>query len=70
MIAYCINGNVLTVKRLLGHKKVENTMKYIGMVHFKDDEFEVATATTIEEAENLGKADSRNMMSSAECISS
>jgi hypothetical protein len=31
-------------------------MKYIGMVHFKDDEFEVGTATTVEEAENLGKA--------------
>jgi hypothetical protein len=56
MIAHYTNGNVLTVKRLLGHKKVENTMKYIGMVHFKDDEFEVATATTIEEAQNLGKS--------------
>jgi integrase len=56
MIAHYTNGNVLTVKRLLGHKKVENTMKYIGMIHFKDDEFEVATATTVEEAENLGKA--------------
>ena len=56
MIAHYTNGNVLTVKRLLGHKKVENTMKYIGMIHFKDDEFEVATATTIEDAQNLGKA--------------
>ena len=56
MIAHYTNGNVLTVKRLLGHKKIENTMKYIGMVHFKDDEFEVAIAATVEEAENLGKA--------------
>jgi integrase len=53
MIAYYTNGNVLTVKRLLGHKRIENTMKYIGMVHFKDDEFEVATAITVEEAKQV-----------------
>ena len=46
-------GNVLTVKRLLGHKRIENTMKYIGMIHFKDDEFEVTTATTMEEAKQI-----------------
>ncbi len=50
MIAHYTNGNVLTVKKLLGHKRIENTMKYIGLVKFKDDEFEVTTATTVEEA--------------------
>jgi hypothetical protein len=30
MIAHYTNGNVLTVKKLLGHKRVENSMKYIG----------------------------------------
>jgi integrase len=53
MIAHYTNGNVLTVKKLLGHKRVENTMKYIGMIHFKDDEFEVATATTVDEAKQI-----------------
>jgi integrase/predicted RNA-binding Zn-ribbon protein involved in translation (DUF1610 family) len=53
MLAYYTNGNVLTVKKLLGHKRVENTMKYIGMIHFKNDEFEVATATTVEEAKQI-----------------
>jgi integrase len=53
MIAHYTNGNVLTVKKLLGHKRIENTMKYIGMIHFKDDQFEVATATTIEEAKQI-----------------
>lgn len=53
MLAYYTNGNVLTVKRLLGHKRIENTMKYISMIHFKDDEFEVATATTIDEAKQV-----------------
>jgi integrase len=53
MIAHYSHGNVLTVKKLLGHKRIENTMKYIHMVHFKDDEFEVATATTVEEIKQL-----------------
>lgn len=53
MIAHYTNGNVLTVKKLLRHKRVENTMKYISMIHFKDDEFEVTTATTVEEAKQV-----------------
>jgi len=53
MIAHYTNGNVLTVKKLLRHKRVESTMKYISMIHFKDDEFEVTTATTIEEAKQI-----------------
>ena len=28
-------------------------MKYTQLVHFKDDEFEVVTATTVEEAKEL-----------------
>lgn len=53
MIAHYTNGNVLTVKKLLGHKRVENSMKYIGMINFKDDDFEVTTATTVEEAKQV-----------------
>lgn len=53
MIAYYTNGNVLTVKKLLGLKKLENVMKYIGLINFKDDQFEVASATTVDEAKNL-----------------
>jgi len=41
------------VKKLLGHKEIKNTMKYIGMIHFKDDEFDVTTATTVEEAKQV-----------------
>jgi len=28
-------------------------MKYISMIHFKDDQFEVTTATTVENAKNV-----------------
>lgn len=41
------------VQKLLGHKNIKNTMKYTQLIHFKDDEFDVATATTIEEAKEL-----------------
>ena len=53
MIAHYTNGNVLIVKKLLGHKRVENSMKYIGMIDFKENEFEVATATDIEGAKKI-----------------
>ena len=54
MLAYYTNGNVLIVKKLLGHRRVENTMKYIGRIHFKDDRFDIATATTEDEIKQLG----------------
>ena len=56
MIAQYTNGNVLTVKKLLRHKAIASTMKYIGLINFKDTEFEVATATTEEEIKKLGQA--------------
>ena len=52
-MTYHYTKNILLVKKLLGHKRIQNTMKYTQLVHFKDDEFEVATATTIEEAKQL-----------------
>jgi integrase len=56
MLAHYTNGNVLTVQRKLGHKRIENTMKYISMIHFEDHEFETATATNDEEIKKLGAA--------------
>jgi integrase len=45
--------NILLVKKLLGHKKIENIMKYTQFIDFKDDDYEVATATTVEEAKTI-----------------
>jgi integrase len=54
MLAHYSNGNVLFVKKMLGHKRIENTMKYIGMIQFKEKEpFETAVSTTIEEDRQL-----------------
>ena len=52
MIAELTNGNVLTVMQLLGHRNVENSMKYINIYKLrfrKDTEFDVVTATTPDE---------------------
>ena len=53
MIAHHTNGNVLLVKKLLGLKRVENSMKYIGMIDFKENEFEVATTTDLDGAKKI-----------------
>jgi integrase len=55
-MTYHQTRNILLVKKLLGHKKIENTMKYTQLIQFKDSEFEVACAETIEEAKEVLKA--------------
>lgn len=54
MLAHYTNGNVLTIKKILRHKNIQNTMKYIHTLTFKDEDFEIATATTEEEIKQLG----------------
>lgn len=56
MLAHYTNGNVLTIKKMLRHKRIENTMKYIHTLTFKDEDFEIATASTPEEVKALGQA--------------
>jgi hypothetical protein len=55
MIAYHTNGNVLTVKKLLGHKQVKNTMKYKGKIEFANQDFETTSAATVEDILRLGQ---------------
>ena len=56
-LAHVSEGNVLTVKKALRHKRVENTMKYIHRLEFQDPQnYDVATATTIEEIKHLAQA--------------
>jgi integrase len=52
-MVYHQTRDILLVKKLLGHKKIENTMKYTQLIQFKDDEYDVATASTVEEAKSL-----------------
>jgi len=54
-LAWLTNGNVIIVKEKLGHKNVNNTMKYIRRIKLKlNEDFDVATATTDEEIKNMG----------------
>jgi integrase len=56
MLAQYTNGNVLTIKKMLRHKNIQNTMKYIHTIRLRDEDFEIATATTSEEIKQLGQS--------------
>jgi integrase/transposase-like protein len=56
MLNYYTNGNVTKIQKALRHKSVLNTMKYIHTIPFKDEDFEIAVATTPEDIKQLGKA--------------
>lgn len=47
---YAKTKDILHVKWLLGHKKIENTLIYTHMISFATDDFISKTAKTIEEA--------------------
>ena len=46
---------LLLVKEILRHKSILSTMKYTRLVCFKEDDYDVATATTLEEDQQLLK---------------
>jgi integrase len=56
MLAHYTNGNVLTIKKALRHRAIQSTMKYIGMLKFENDDFEVATGATVDEIKQLAEA--------------
>jgi len=45
--------SILLVKKLLGHKHIKNTEKYTHLIEFEGDDYDVATATTLEEAKKI-----------------
>jgi hypothetical protein len=57
MLAILTNGNVTIVQGLLGHKRVENTMKYIDLAKVRskgvNDECDVVTANSPEEMKQV-----------------
>jgi len=52
-MTYHHTRKILLVQKLLGHKNINNTLKYTQLIQFKDDDFDVATAENIEEAKEL-----------------
>ena len=61
MLAHYTNGNVLTIKKALRHKQVSNTMKYIHTIQFRDEEFEIDTATTLKRLSSSDKVGSSSL---------
>jgi site-specific recombinase XerC len=55
-MTYHYTRDILPVKKLLGHKNIQSTMKYTRLIQFKENEYDVATAITVEEAKQLLKA--------------
>ena len=56
MIAEKSNGNPLVIMRMLRHKSFKSSLRYIHTIAFKDEDYEVTSATTAEEILALGKA--------------
>jgi integrase len=52
-IEYHKTKDILYVKRLLGHKKLENTEIYTHLINFESDEWHVAIAQSLEEETKL-----------------
>ena len=48
--------DILYVKQLLGHKKLDNTLIYTQLVDFQDDEYTCKVAKTLTEATALIEA--------------
>lgn len=54
-MTYHHTKNILLVKEMLGHKDINNTMKYTRLIQFEEDDYEIATATSIDEDQELLK---------------
>lgn len=50
---YAKTKDILHVKQLLGHKSIENTLKYTQLINFGEDEYLCKTAKTVDEAVQL-----------------
>lgn len=50
---YSRTKDILYVKEMLGHKRIENTLVYTHLVNFESDEYTVKVATSLEECTAL-----------------
>jgi len=48
--------NLLLVQKVLGHKRIESTLKYTQLIPLREDEYDVTAAADIDEDQELLKA--------------
>jgi len=48
--------DIVYVQKLLGHRSITNTMRYVRLMLFPDDEFTSKVAGTVREAQELVKS--------------
>jgi len=48
--------DILHVMKILGHKNIQNTLKYTQLVNFEDDEYICKAAKTLKDASGLVEA--------------
>jgi len=53
---YHMTRDILYVKQLLGHKSIENTMRYTQPINFESEEYNSAVAKPLDEARKLVEA--------------
>ena len=53
---YARTLNILRVQQALGHKSLHSTQLYTHLINFRNDEYDVQTAETVDEAKKLGEA--------------
>jgi integrase len=56
MLAYVTNGNVPEMAKFLRHKSWKSTQRYVHSLKLSDEDFDVTSATTLEDILALGKA--------------
>jgi hypothetical protein len=49
--------DTLHIMRMLGHRNINNTLKYTQLINTEDDEFVSKVANTVEQARGLIEAD-------------
>jgi len=45
--------DIVHVQRILGHRNIGNTLRYVRLIDFSSDDFICKVATTVEEAQAL-----------------
>ncbi len=55
-MTYHRTRDILHTQRMLGHRNLKSTLRYVQLIAFKDDDYTSAVARTVEEVRQLVEA--------------